>query len=679
VAKMRQQGIKRLFELAKSKNVADKVDDLAMLGKDVCRYVQLDENSRSDWMDRSEKAMELALQVSEKKDTPWENASNVKYPLLTTAALQFHARAYPAIIPGAKVVKGQVTGRDDTGEKLAQAMRIANHMNWQLLEENEDWEEEMDRLLLALPIEGCEFKKTYFSKAFDYNCSDWIRPKDFIVNYKTKSLATCPRATHRLWFYPNEIAEKQRDFWSDVDLNISVDDQNEEVAQEFYEQHTLIDLDGDGMKEPWIVTVHVASEKVVRVNAGFWPEEMRVKVGQEQGLVKEFLEQRENAEELLDKAKLVKVFRNVYFTKYSFLPSPDGGFYDIGFGQLIGTLSDAVDTTLNILIDSGTLASMQGGFVRSGLNVANKRGSVKFARGEFKPVKVPASQAIGDSFYQMRFPEPSQVLFSMLGTLIQSVKDVTGVQDIMTGGPQNEETATTTLSRINEGMKVFTSIYKRIHRSLKKEFKKLYKLNGRFLRPEDYFRVLDTKELQQIGLQDYQNDGTDVQPVSDPMAATTVLSMAKAQALLPMKGDPSVNGMEINKRYFESLEIENPEALIQEPPPPQPDPDMARKAQEAASQHMLNKAKVITEYSKVMLNIANAEGAEVGTQLGIYKQQLEEWLNGQASMDGGQGNGGATPVPQGGSGTSQGGIPGKQQQPPQPSAGNGPERGLLPG
>ena len=187
-ARMRRQGIKKLFKFAKKRDLSGEVKDLEGLGQKVCRFVQIDEDSRSDWKKRSEGAMDLALQVAVAKDTPWENASNIKNPHLTSAALQFHARAYPAIVPNMKVVKGQVIGADPEGIKLSQAKRVEQHMNYQLLEENTDWEEEMDRLLLALPIEGCEFKKTYFSKSLDRNASDWVRPEDFIVNNKTKSL-----------------------------------------------------------------------------------------------------------------------------------------------------------------------------------------------------------------------------------------------------------------------------------------------------------------------------------------------------------------------------------------------------------------------------------------------------------------------------------------------------------
>jgi len=153
--------IQQLLQLSQETNLTGYMseEELLKLGRRVVEDYDIDEASRADWMKRSEKAMKMALQVVEQKTFPWDGASNVKTPLLTEAALQFHARCYPAVINGAEIVKGKVTGGDPDGQKNDRADRIAKHMNYQLAEEMPEWEEDVDRLLLALPIEGCEFKK----------------------------------------------------------------------------------------------------------------------------------------------------------------------------------------------------------------------------------------------------------------------------------------------------------------------------------------------------------------------------------------------------------------------------------------------------------------------------------------------------------------------------------------
>jgi len=274
-----QNPIETLIRYAEATNICDELEPskLTQIGRDVVKWAKLDDASRSDWKKRSKEAMDMALQVVQEKTFPWAGAANVKYPLITVAALQFNARAYPAIVNGNKIVKGLVNGADPDGSKMAAASRVSSFMNYQLLEEMPEWEEQTDKLLLALPIEGCQFKKTFFDPGQGRNVSEWIRPDDFIVDYKTKNLAACPRMTHRLWFYPQEIKERQLvGLWSDADLNISKDDIDDEKLQEFYEQHTLLDLDGDGYKEPYCVTVHCDSEKVVRIKANYSQETVMV-------------------------------------------------------------------------------------------------------------------------------------------------------------------------------------------------------------------------------------------------------------------------------------------------------------------------------------------------------------------------------------------------------------------
>ena len=68
-------------------------------------------------------------------------------------------------------------------------------MSWQLTEEMEEWPEEMDRLLMTLPIVGTTFKKTYFDPTLERNVSETIYPENLVINYKAKTLKTAPRIT----------------------------------------------------------------------------------------------------------------------------------------------------------------------------------------------------------------------------------------------------------------------------------------------------------------------------------------------------------------------------------------------------------------------------------------------------------------------------------------------------
>lgn len=642
--------VKRLQKFIDSPNIAEDLDSdrLAEIGQKVVDEYEIDEDSRSEWMKRNEDAMELAMQVSETKDFPWENAANVKHPVLTIAALQFNARSYPEIIKGRQVVKGFVVGADPDGEKFIKASRVARHMSYQLLEEMPSWEEDMDRMLVALPILGCYFKKTYYSVDDEQNHSELVPPADFVVNYDTKSLESAPRVTHVLSFYPHEIVEKQRlgqwleyedlygmDGEKKLPADEDSDQQDEDALQTILEQHRLLDLDDDGLKEPYVVTVHRASKKVLRIAARYSMEGIRFN----------------------RRGQIAKIQGEQHFTKFSFIPSPDGGFYDVGFGQLIGPLTEAINTLVNQMLDAGTLANLGGGFIGTGSQM--KGGNLRFALGEWKKIAVRGGN-LRENIVPLEFRGPSAVLFSLLGALVETVKDITSVKDVLLGSePKSNVPATTTMALIEQGLQVYNAIYKRIYRSLKIEYKKIYRLNARYLPQQVYFQYADEPEA--IAKSDYNNEANDVLPVADPGSATKVLRMAKAQALMPLAQDPDFDRREIKRRYLEAMDIEGIDKLfvpIEKLPQPPPDPKLIEAMTHrisAMGQLQRVKADIHKVIADAIKSMAEAEQIETANMLQAHIEQLkaiEQYFqagesNGENNQAGGQGMGPGNPNEEG--------------------------------
>lgn len=128
----------KIEKLLTSLNIAEMLDEqeLHTIGSTVLREFNIDKESRSTWEHRVEDAMKLALQVAEAKSFPWSGASNVKFPLITIAALQFHSRAYPALIPSSQLVKldvpsyyaSQEDSTDIVNSHYEKAKRIEAHM-----------------------------------------------------------------------------------------------------------------------------------------------------------------------------------------------------------------------------------------------------------------------------------------------------------------------------------------------------------------------------------------------------------------------------------------------------------------------------------------------------------------------------------------------------------------------
>lgn len=671
-----------LMSFVDSPNVAmlleqqpDGVSELSKLGARVVREYEIDETSRAEWKKRTKAAMDLALQVQQSKTFPWPNAANVKYPLMTVAAIQFAARAYPAIVSGRDVVKGVVVGSDagqeqvdpQTGQpamvgaglKRARADRVATHMSWQLTDQMEEWEEETDKLLHQLPIVGCAFRKAYFDRTLARNCSHLVSAMDCVVNYWAKSIDTAPRVTHLLKLYPYQITERIRTgVFRDVPLGMAENgSEDDEAPHEFLEQHRLWDLDRDGYPEPYVVTVHKETQQVVRIVARFDADGVMM-----------------NA-----RGQVARIVPIQYWVKYPFIPAPDGSFYDVGFGMLLNPINEAVNTVLNQLLDAGTLANTGGGFIGKGLRM--KGGPLRFSPGEWKPVD-GAGAAIKDNLVPLPIREPSAVLFQLLGLLIEAGKEIASVKDVLSGDSRGSSTmpATTTLALIEQGMKTFTAIFKRIHRALKRELSLLYQLNARYMEEEEYFTVLDTP--QAVAREDYALGGMDIVPVSDPTSVSDMQKLVRAEFLKGFIGMPGVNAEEILKRVFAAANIEEPEKILTPPPDPQQVAQEvmggleARESQAKAAKDMAQAEKTATETEMLRMQMAGM-ASRLDQIMAALQGMTPNGPTGPgtlAGMDAGPGDAGVPPVSEGLPAFSAGGV--GEGQPVPGGMGGGP--GAMP-
>lgn len=576
-------------------NIADLLTDNAVMriGQRCLEEFEMDLQSRKganddeqDWETRYDRYLDIAMQVRKAKTFPWPKASNIKFPLLTTASIQFQARAYPAIVDGSNLVKGRVLGPDPQGLKRQRADRIGDHMTWQLLYDMPGWEEDTDRLLLMLPIVGCVFRKTYYDQIHQKNVSKMVTGKDFVINYWATSIEDAPRFTHILRMYPYEVEERFRtEIWRKVPLPVSTNehDQSDTAPIEFCEQNCRIDLDEDGYPEPYIVTFVREGGHVVRIVPGF----------DEDGVTLNLRDQ-----------SVVRIERKHYFTKYGFIPSPDGSFYDIGFGHLLDDITAAIDTTINQLLDAGALQNAQGGFVGNGVNM--RSGDLRFRLGEWKRMDVTGG-TLRDNIVPLNLPGPSQVLFNLLELLIGAAKEITSVQDILTGAGQGQNTpATTVLAQIEQATKVMTGIFKRIHRSFGQELRILFGLNKDNLDEEQYFALTDTPG--QIGNADYQDKDIDVIPVSDPTMVNDAQKVARAAVLQQFVGDPLTNQNEVRRRIFTSTGQPDVDKLL-ELPTPQPDPAVLAEGAKLENERDKTKAQIRKDNAAAAASLMTAATA----------------------------------------------------------------------
>ena len=633
----------KIEELLRSPNIAEDMDDdaLSSLGFTLMNDINLDLNSRIEWEERNEKANKLALQVVERKTFPWPGASNVKFPLITIAAMQYHSRAYPALISNNEVVKCKVYGKDDDGEMHKRADRVSRHMTYQVMEEDEGWEENTDKTLLVQAISGTAIKKSYFDPVKGHNVSELVLPNDFVVNYYTKSIAESPRVSHRILFTSNDLHERQvRGLFLKLDdqpppstpqqsmlTNAMEDAQgvrmptgDPDTPYEFFETHFWHDFDEDGYKEPYIAYIRRDTGKIYRIVARYFEDSIEYHNGE-----------------------IIRIKPEQYFTKYGFVPSPDGGFYDLGFGVLLGPTNDSVNTIVNQLIDAGTMSVTGGGFLGRGVKI--KGGDYSFKPHEWKRV-----DSTGDDLRANIFPlpvrEPNGVSFQLLQLLINYGERIAGATDIMTGvSPGQNTPAETSRNTMEQGMKVFNGIYKRTWRAMKEEFQKLYRLNQLYL-PSEPVEFEYNNELQFVLPDDYSMDMKLVKPAADPNVVSDSQRQMQAQAVLQLaQSTGGFNMYEVQKRYLDSLKVYAIDQILPDPKGPnaiKPGPSekmqiekmknderqmnhqlrfklgIAKLMQEAE----LQQAKITELQAKAVLELEQADGVKSGHAIAMLEAQI---------------------------------------------------------
>ena len=627
-------------------NIADYFDGntLQMIGADVVALYDYDKASRTEWEQKIESGIKVAKQICEEKSWPWPGAASTKDSLMAEASMQFAARAGAEVVRGEDVVKCKITGSDPDKLKEKRAKRVSQYMSHNCTDGMPEWESENDQLLTSLSLIGMYYKKTFRDPLKGRNASYARSPMHVVVHDDAKTLIGT-RVTEEINLNANAVQERIRSgIWSDISTHLEDDEFGSDEM--FLEQHRTLDLDGDGYEEPYIVTVHKESMAVCRIVACY--EEAGVFKGK-------------------DGKSVARIERLEYFTEFPFLLSPDGKFHKVGWAHLLGPNTDVINTIVNQLLDAGTLANCPPVFMGKGAKLP--AGGLRVHPGRMIPVE-SSGQSLKDNIFIPPMVGPSDVLFNLLGLLTERGQKLANLSDSMQGetGGANVP-ATTTLALLDQALKVYTSILKRLFRSYKQEFQKLYRLDAKFLTDKEYINIIDIEpdDLAEVKVgaealsddsralveKDFNQMDKDIQPVMDPTASSEALRLARLNGMAQAAGMPPAVG----RIFLEGIGVVQKDIDLifppvdpnaQQPDPPelmkvkaeilqmqqqgaQKDRELDHKHAEIEQKEALlikQMAKLDAEIVQIKANsiktLADAEKAEVGTQIGAYQAELDQ-------------------------------------------------------
>jgi len=544
-------------------NLAEQLSEntLSRLAQDVIEWVDRDEESRKEWYERERRGMQMMGVIDDTEwVAPFHGAASVTHPVLAEAVTAFQARAISEMWPAQGPVRTIVMGKK-TPEVQAQAQRVADYMNWQYTQVNGGFDEE-DRMLMRLPLSGSCFKKQYFDPQTAVVRSDYVDAVDFLVPYQATSLATAVRYTHRMrnvagndirklihvgYYRDATISMRASGDSSDMSpLHEAIDeaegrqpvDYEEDGGYTLLECACYLDLEGledldeagnpTGIALPYVVTVEKENQVVLSIRRG-WKESDPYKN------------------------------RRVQVTHYRFLPG--FGFYGFGYIHIIGGLSRAATGALRAFLDAAGLANTRGGF-RS--RDAKLKSEEPLGMGEWRETDMSAEE-LSKCFFPMDYREPSTAMFQVLGYLDELGRRYSSTTETLTGDANNNGPVGTTLALIEQGLKVFSAIHKRLHEAHAVEFRIMADLYGEYV-PDQYPYLVEDDE--QVVLRADFDDRVDVLPVSDPNVVSSTQRIAQAQGVVELSGNaPGLYDLrEVHRRMLTAMRVENIDALL---PPPQ--------------------------------------------------------------------------------------------------------------
>jgi hypothetical protein len=531
-------------------NLAEDMDDgqLTELAGDLLGEFDEDISSRKDWIQTYVDGLELLGMKVEDRTEPWPGACGVYHPLLSEALVKFQAETMMETFPAQGPVRTQIIG-EETPETRDAAQRVQADMNYELTDVMTEYRPEHERMLWGLGLSGNAFKKVYYDPSLGRQTAMYIPAEDVVVPYGASNLETAERVTHVMRKTPNELKKLQsKGFYRDIEMAEPVDtfDEVEKAIAEkmgfrasaddrykLLEMHVDLVLPDDefaedeskaGIAVPYVITIEKSSQTVLAIRRNWNPDdEMKQK-------------------------------RN-HFVHYAYVPG--FGFYAFGLIHLVGAFAKSGTSLIRQLVDAGTLSNLPGGFKTKGLRV--KGDDTPIAPAEWRDVDV-ASGTMRDNIMPLPYKEPSQVLYSLLGTIVEEGRRFAGAADMKISDMSGQAPVGTTLAILERTLKTMSAVQARIHYAMKQEFKLLKAIIRDYTSDDyDYKPEVGPKRAKQS---DY--DKVYVIPVSDPNAATMAQKIVQYQAVIQLaQSAPGIYDMPyLHRQMLEVLGIKNAQKLV---------------------------------------------------------------------------------------------------------------------
>ena len=535
------------------------------LSTTLLRFVEEDRENRKE---RDKQYEEGIRRTGMGNDAPggaqFEGASRVVHPMISEAAIDYESRIIKELWPPSGPVKEKLVGKI-TEQKADRAKRKVDHMNWQLTVQIEEAFPVTETTLTQVPLGGEQFIKQIWDHnlkrphwsfipvdkiILPINASDWNSAKRRGTTETVSAIEFRQRVDSKLYRNikaappsgmpdPTKAETASRKIEGATESSMNLDGDREIVEIMSFEEVTgemadILGYEEEGELYPYLIAIDVTNKKVLSVYRD-WEEQDPTR----------------------------KPIDHVFGIPFI----PWRGALSVGFPQLIGGLSGAATGALRALLDSAFVQTTPGGLIMKGSGTSGQ--TRRPNPGEFQEVDVGLeTDDLRKRVMPYTFNPTPPVLFQLLSFVVDAGKGVVRTSlDETTINSNTNVPVGTQMSRVEEGLVVFSSIHGRVHRAFNRILAGLHRLNSLYL-PETLRVDADGKEIF-IRRKDYEGP-VDIQPVSDPTIYSDQQRFWQYSAIQQRATlVPTLYKLrEVEKRWLKVMKIADPDSLLADMPQP---------------------------------------------------------------------------------------------------------------
>ena len=667
------------------RNLADEIgeDELSRMASDLLTGIELDIESRKDWVQsRATGIRLLGLKIEEPRgdmgtsSAPLEGMSTIRHPLLLEATIRFQATARGEFLPasGPVKVRNDLPMRPDTPEPAptapapppqptagppqspggpaqspipgpsppiqpgigapslvpadivpeGQAMddlgaALEKDMNHFLTVTASEYVPDTDRMLFYIGFGGDGFKKVYNHILKRRPVSESVDAEDIIVSNAAIDIRNCGRVTHRIKMRPSMLRRMQL-AGAYRDVDMRAPSSDLEVSAVDKEKAVI------GGYRPLPQQPKDADYEIYECYCEQDLDQFAPKHFEGKDLPLPYVVTLEK-----NSRQVLAVTRNweeddkqalakQFFVQFPFIRGL--GFYGLGLIHILGNVTMALTAIWRIMIDNGMFANFPGFLFATGAG-RQKTNQIRVPPGGGFPVDVPPGMRIQDAFMPLPYKETGAA-FTALAAHMEEVGQRLGqTADTNIGEGKQDVPVGTTMALIEQATKIMDSVHKRLHAAQAEEFGLL---KERFREdPEAFWRHNKrparkwTEEQFRQALEQHE-----LVPVADPNNPTSLHRIAKATIIdaLVTKYPQDMDMRGSLKRILRIADIDSDGLMQNQTAAPPPDPRMVAIQAKAQAEQMkahIDQAKVYIQAQSQQANFADKQAERA------FKERMQQF------------------------------------------------------